>query len=187
MLGGWGRRRNGIGLAGLFAAVLALGACGSNRIEVERIVALPADAPAATYVVVRAKAQDHAKDYPKYADQIAAQLAAKGFTRVEAARQAKYALMFSYDGDGSGGGMGSMDVYRHDKKPEGKVEHTVSIALFDLSRPDRPDEKVFGGRASCKVETPHVDIVIASLIEAVLIDFPGKARETYTVKLPPLE
>ncbi len=186
-----GRRRQNPGrMLTVFAmlAVMAVSACGGGRIEVARMAVLPTDAQKTTFVMVRAKSQDRAKDYPKFADQIATQLVAKGLARVDAPSQAKYAVMFSYDGDG-GTGDSSEGGRRsgRDKKGDGKVERTVSIALFDLSRPDQPDEKVFGGRAHCTAETTNPNAVVSALIDAILKDFPGKAHETYSVSLPDLE
>ena len=168
-------------------AVMALSACGGGRIEVDRMAVLPPDTVKTTFVMVRAKSQDHSKSYPKFADRIAEKLAAKGFSRVDAASQAKYAVMFSYDGDGMAGASDGGRHGMHDKKGEGKVERMVSIALFDLSRPDQPDEKVFGGRAKCTTETANPDAVISALIDAILKDFPGKAHETYSTGLPDID
>lgn len=176
-----------LGLLALFA-VLALSACGGGRIEVERIAVLPDDAPKSSFVVVRGKSQDHAKEFPKFADQIAAKLIAKGLSRVDTPSQAKYAVMLSYSGDGmKAAADGGRRSERDKKGGEGKAERTVSIALFDLTRPDRPDEKVFGGWAKCTAETANSDAVIAALIDAILKDFPGKGRESYSASLPALD
>lgn len=178
---GWSWRMLGL------LAVMVLSACSGGRIDVTRTAALPDDVPKATFIMVRGKTQDHAKEWPKFADQIAGQLAARNLSRVEAASQARYAVMFSYDGDGMGGkSEGSARKHRDkDKKSGGgPVEREVSIALFDLSRPNQPNEKVFGGRALCKTEAADANAVVAAMIDAVLKDFPGKDRETYGVSLP---
>jgi len=164
--------------------VVALSACSGGKIEVARMEVLPTDAAKTTFVVVRAKSQDHAKDYPKFADQIAALLTAKGFSKVDSPSQAKYAVMFSYDG---GEMAASQRGNRNKKDADEKAERTVSIALFDLARPDQPDEKVFGGRAHCSTEKANSEAAVAAMIDAIMKDFPGKAHETYSVSLPDFE
>ncbi len=175
-------------LARMFAvlAVMAVTACGGARIDVSRMTTLAAEPQKATFVMVRTKAQDRSTDYPKLADQIAAQLVAKGFSRVESAAQARYALMFTYDGEGVGGDSGSKR--RASKKnADEKIELSLSIALFDLTRPNQPDEKVFGGRARCLVEPTNPVAIGSALIEVVLRDFPGKSHETYSARLADVE
>ena len=185
-----GRRRQNPGrMLTVFAmlAVMAVSACGGGRIEVARMAVLPTDAQKTTFVMVRAKSQDRAKDYPKFADQIATQLVAKGLARVDAPSQAKYAVMFSYDGDGS---KSEADVWKRNNKSknsEGKQERTVAVALFDLTRPNQTNEKVWGGQARCSVETSNRKAVVEALIDAVMKDYPGKGRETYSVSLPDID
>jgi len=166
--------------------LLTLAACGGEDIHVERAAALPSDAEVAPFVVLRAKAQSGAKDFDKYADHIAGDLAAKGFTRVDQPAQARYAVMFSYDGDGAGWIYEEGSLSRKDsKRDENSVDRTVSIILFDLTRPKRTDEQVFAGRAQCLVETTtHDSVLVTALFDAVLRDFPGSRREIYTVGLP---
>jgi hypothetical protein len=175
-------------LAGLFVllAVIALSACGGGKIEVERVASLPADAQKATFAVLPANGQDHAKDYPKFADQIAARLAPRGLSRVESPSQARYALMFFYNGDGRPEASADERWGRSERRAdESKIERSVSILLYDLTRPERTDEKVFGGRARCFVDTSkHDPQVLSALIDALLQDFPGKSRETFSVSLP---
>lgn len=170
------------------ALVLALGACGGGKIEVTRLAELPGDAPAApNFVVVRAKTQDRAPDFAEFADRIAKALTAKGLARVDAPAQARYALMFSYDGDGS---KSEADVWKRNNKSknsEGKQERTVAVALFDLTRPNQTNEKVWGGQARCSVETSNRKAVVEALIDAVMKDYPGKGRETYSVSLPDID
>jgi len=97
--------------------------------------------------VVRAKSQDHAKDYPKFADQIAALLTAKGFSKVDSPSQAKYAVMFSYDG---GEMAASQRGNRNKKDADEKAERTVSIALFDLARRRLSHRADPGGRTAAR-------------------------------------
>ncbi len=194
--------------AGMLAvlAVMAVSACGGGpKIEVERTTTLPPEPAKATYVFVRAKGQDHARDYAKFADQIAGQLAAKGFSRVDSTAQARYALMFSYDGDGQrrgseGGDSEESYRSRHGRDHDDGPEVSASIALFDLTRPNQPGEKVFGGWAQGpegKEKDQDKDwakkrakaaarrtAVVAALIDAILKDFPGEASEDYSASLP---
>ena len=172
-------------------ATIAVSACGGGNsdIEVQRMAALPPDARQATFIVLKAKAQRGGKDYASLADQIAGQLTAKGFSRVDAAANARYGLMFSYDGDGAGwideqGRRSSVSR----KGEGGKYERNVSIVLYDLTRPNRADEEVFGARAQCTVETAKHDLVVwSAMVDAALRDFPGEANEKYSVSLPKLE
>lgn len=163
-------------------AVMAVSACGGGQIDVQRTTTLPPQPVKATYVFVRTRAQDHAKDYARFSDQIARQLAAKGFARVDSPSQARYALMFSDDG----GGRGEDSEERYGRRHGGSkgIEVSASIALFDLTRPDQPGEKVFGGWAQGPEGKVKHDAMVSALIDAILRDFPGEASETYSASLP---
>jgi hypothetical protein len=171
--------------------LLSLGACGSSeKIAVERSAVLPGEVQAARFVLVPAKGQEKARDFAKYANQITAQLASHGFVRVEDAGQARYALMFSYDGDG----LDRAAEERHraagasaerKQRGEAKTQRSLSIILYDLSKPNRPDEAVFSGFAECSVDSVSRDPqVMPAMIDAVMKEFPGRNRENYTVSLP---
>ena len=121
---------------------------------------------------------------------MAANLVAKGFTRVEQPAQARLALMLAYDGDGAGWVFEDIGKSPKDlsKRDENAVDRTVSVTLFDLTRPKRTDEEVFSGRAQATVETTtHDTILIPALFDAVLRDFPGSGHESYTVSLPKMD
>lgn len=166
-------------------AVVAVGACGGEQIDVERMAAFPPDAPKATFVIVKKRQQDRAKTYAKFADQIARQLAAKGFTRVDTAAKARYALMFSYYGDGTT--KETEQEYRaanNWKRRKDLGKPTASIALFDLTRPNQPGERVFGGWAEYGEEAKDHDAMVTAMIDAILKDFPGKSHETYSADPP---
>jgi hypothetical protein len=175
------------GLLPVFAiiATLALTACGSDKIEVERTSVLGTLAQP-NFVLIQATGQERARDYGKYADQIASAMSAYGFKKVDDAKNARYALMFSYDGDGLE--RASEDRHRtinEKKKKDDKVERTMSIILYDLTRPRMVDETVFGGYAQCAVDSARRDpTVIPLMIDAIMKDFPGSGRETYTASLP---
>lgn len=167
-------------------AALALCACGSDpNIKVDRSAALPRDA-AARFVVIPTKVQDSAKDYEKYATQIAGRIGANGLTRVSDAAQARYGLMFSYDGDGMTNAAEERHrVFAEKKEEEGKIKRSVSVTLYDLTKPHQHDEVVFNAVAECKTERGYDNgKVIAALLDAALQDFPGKSRETFEVDLP---
>ena len=169
------------------ALLVMLSACGSDHIEVERTAALPV--LQANFVVIPSKTQDKAKDYSKYADLITTDLSRTGLHRVEDAAQARYGLMFSYDGDGAE--RGSDDRHRgigEKKYSDGKVARTVSIMIYDLTRPRLINEAVFGGYAECPVDSLRRDpIVMPAMFDAILKDFPGEGRETYKADLPSMK
>ncbi len=58
------------------------------------------------------------------------------------------------------------------------------IAIFDLTKPQRPDEKVFDAEAWAKAPHDGSDSVVTAMIEAALKDFPGKPEENYSVPVP---
>ncbi len=66
------------------------------------------------------------------------------------------------------------------------AEGTTSfrIAIFDLSKPQQPDEKVFDAEAWAKASHEVSDKVVGAMIEAALKDFPGKPEENYSVPVP---
>jgi len=164
---------------------LALTACGSDKIEVERTSVL-GTLSQPNFIVQPANGQERARDFNKYADQIAGAMSAYGFKRVDDAKNAHYALMFSYDGDGLE--RASEDRHRtinEKKKRDDKVDRTMSIILYDLTRPRLVDETVFGGYAQCSVDSARRDpTVIPLMIDAIMKDFPGSGRETYSASLP---
>lgn len=170
-------------------SVMVVSACGGGRIEVERITSLPPGVLKANFIILQSKEQTGAREFSEFADKIAGQLAAKGLTRVTEASAARYGVMFSYSGDGTRNDYGDARNGRRDRKEDdGDVVRTASIVLYDLTRPDRPDEKVFGAQAQCKVKTAaHDAVVLSALFDALLKDFPGAARETYSEPVPKTE
>jgi hypothetical protein len=58
------------------------------------------------------------------------------------------------------------------------------IAIFDLTKPQRPDEKVFDAEAWAKAPHDGSDQVVSAMIDAALKDFPGKPQEDYSVPVP---
>jgi hypothetical protein len=168
---------------------LALSACGGNKIMVDRSVDFSPGARTGNFVVLPAKGQERAKDYSKYADLIATQLSAAGLTRVEDAAQARYALLFSYDGDGLSNASEDRRDWRHDNTvDDGKIERSISVTLYDMTRQQQYNELVFGGWANCRIETAGRDsVLLPAMFNAVLKDFPGDGHETYKVRVPDLK
>jgi uncharacterized protein YcfL len=170
---------------------LLLSACGSSSaIEVERSVALANLSQQSNFVVLPAAQQERARDFAKYGDQIAGVLTSYGLKRVEDPAQARYAVMFSYDGDG----LERASDERHraipeKKRKEGMVERSMTIVLYDLTRPKMIDEAVFSGYADCSVDSIRRDpIVVPLMISAILKDFPGSnGRDSYSTGLPDMK
>ena len=170
-------------------SVVAVSACSSEKIAVERITSLPPGALNANFIILQAKEQRGAKDYSEFSDKIAAQLTAKGLSRVTDPSAARYGVMFFYSGDGSRNDyVDDRNGRRERKEGEGEVVRSASIVFYDLTRPDRPDEKVFGAQAHCKVNTTSQDaVVLSALFDAILKDFPGAPRETYSAPIPKID
>jgi hypothetical protein len=85
---------------------------------------------------------------------------------------------------GAPGGSGAGAGISHGTVVEG--EGRVQIAMFDLTRPERPDEKVFAAEVTAPVKPGH-DPAFAAMIAAAFKDFPGKGKQDFTVKLPEKE
>jgi hypothetical protein len=85
------------------------------------------------------------------------------------------------NGHRPGGGFGG-DMPR----PTGVADADQSrlrIAIFDLTKPKSPQERVF--HAEAHAPTPHTGREIAAMISAALKDFPGKTKESFSVPVPP--
>ncbi len=79
-----------------------------------------------------------------------------------------------------GGGFGG-DMPR----PNGVADTDQSrlrIAIFDLTKPKSPQERVF--HAEAHAPTPRSGREIAAMISAALKDFPGKTKESFSVPVP---
>jgi hypothetical protein len=84
------------------------------------------------------------------------------------------------EGGRHGGGFGG-DMPR----PTGVADSDQSrlrIAIFDLTKPRSPQERVF--HAEAHAPTPHTGREIAAMISAALKDFPGKSKESFSVPVP---
>jgi len=87
---------------------------------------------------------------------------------------------------GQGGGPPPADApggagIRHTAADSG--EGRVQISMYDLTKPQQPDEKVLGVEVSAPVKTGH-EPAFLPMIAAAFKDFPGKDKETYSVPLP---
>jgi hypothetical protein len=93
-----------------------------------------------------------------------------------------------------GGGMGGRGANFADTGPDqhDRVARVASaagntsfrIAIFDLTKPQRPDEKVFDAEAWAKAPHEGSDTLVVAMIEAALKDFPGKPEENFSVPVP---
>jgi len=171
----------------LVGLLVACGSKGSDRIEVSRVTVLPADLKQVAFVVVRPKSQDSVEEFDAYADQVAKRLAEKGMVRVDKAAKARYALLLSYD-EGPEAFDTALDKRRKSREKDDEMmmaAKAVTIAIFDLTRPNRIDEKVFGARARCSAFGDGATCAAAPLIDAALKDFPGGGEDDkFSVRLP---
>ncbi len=92
-------------------------------------------------------------------------------------------------GGGGGGGFGGGGGHHHGGGGGGKSDtdsHDTSlrIAIFDLTKPKSPDERVFFASAHAPIGQDENDASVSAMIDAALKDFPGKPRETFSVALP---
>jgi hypothetical protein len=90
-------------------------------------------------------------------------------------------------GGGRGGNFGDPGSDQHDRVARvASASGTASfrIAIFDLSKPQSPDEKLFDAEAWAKAPREGGDTVVAAMIEAALKDFPGKPQENFSVPVP---
>jgi hypothetical protein len=91
-------------------------------------------------------------------------------------------------GGGRGANFGDTGSESHDhvaRSVSGSGNTSFRIAIFDLSKPLSPDEKVFDAEAWAKAPHEASDTVVAAMIEAALKDFPGKPQENFSVPVPP--
>jgi hypothetical protein len=199
-----------LALAGCLA--LALGAChAADSIDVTRRTSLSPAVKGAPFLVLLSEDEGSDPSYRGYAAALAGQLRAQGLAGVNDPKQARYAVMLerdwphkhpasdassgSADGGGmagrgsggggfgggghhhgGGGGLGRSDADTHDT--------ALRIAVFDLSKPNSPQEQVFFASAHAPVGQDENDAAIDTMIQAALKDFPGKPHETFSVALP---
>jgi len=172
--------------------VTLVAACGGEHIEVIRTTALPPTPPKAAFIVLQAAAQEGSENFKSYADRVAAQLVQKGFTRVDKASQARYAVMFTFNEEELDAEAKAAEKRRQkahkgehkdDHKEEDATERTLSIAIFDLTLPNSSGEKVFGAHAHCPPRKDGGGPVTPAMIDAALRDFPGDEHENYSLRL----
>ena len=174
--------------------VTLVAACGGESIDVIRTTALPPTPPKAAFVTLQAAAQEGSEHYKEYADRVAQLLIQKGFTRVDKAAQARYAVMFTFNEEDLDAEAKAAEKrrerarkgeHREDRKDkeEDVTDRTLSIAMFDLTLPNSSGEKVFGAHAHCPPRKDGGGAVTPGLIDAALHDFPGDEHESYSMKL----
>lgn len=87
-------------------------------------------------------------------------------------------------GGGGSGGFGHHHGSNMSSGAAGSRDTSLRIAIFDLTRPNKPDERVFFAKAQAPIAKDENDTAVNAMINAALKDFPGQARETYAVDLP---
>ncbi len=90
-------------------------------------------------------------------------------------------------GGGRGGNFAETGDVPHEHISRGGSESgntSFRIAIFDLSKPQSPDEKLFDAEAWAKAPREPSDAVVTAMIEAALKDFPGKPQENFSVPVP---
>ena len=187
-MGHWIARLRPLG-AVLLLTLLA--ACSHPHIEVVRTQSLPSDAPKASFIMLQSATQEGDANYDRFADQIAQHLISQGFTRVTTAAKARYAVMFTTDEpDPEAENRSSKRRRAKDKDKETRhydnddgVERSLTIAIFDLTRPNSSGEKVFGAFVKSPSRKDGGGLVTPAMIDAALKDFPGEESESYKVRL----
>jgi hypothetical protein len=197
-------------LALCFAVGLA--ACGANHsIDVSRRTSLSPAVKGAPFLVLLSEDEGNDPSYHAYAAELASQLQAQGLAGVNDPRRAHYAVMLERDwpqshhasdgestsndtggrgGHGGGGGFGGGGGHHHgggggfSKSDSDPNDASLRIAIFDLTKPKSPDERVFFASAHAPSGHDEDDSAINAMIEAALKDFPGKPRESFSVALP---
>jgi hypothetical protein len=189
--------------------VVGLAGCGAGKtIDVTRQSRLSSPVKNAAFIVLLSTDQGGQPEYQEYAATLARQLQAQGLAGVRDPAKARYAVMFdrtwphkhaesdvsqdsgeSMHGGGFGGGGGGGGHHHGGGGGLGgdrgdSSDTSVRIALFDLTKPDSPQEKVFFAKVRAPIGQDEDDAAVDTMIEAALKDFPGKRNETFSVALP---
>jgi hypothetical protein len=192
----------------LLLLLSSVAACTTGHgIDVTRSTSLFQPAKGTPYLVLLSSDQGDDPSYQNYAQTLSVQLQAQGLTTVREAARAHYAIMLERDWPhhgrttpadqsdavsahthGMGGGMGHGGEHHHGGGTSASQEDpratSLLIGIFDLTKPNRPDERVFFAKAHAATGKDDNDAVVDAMIVAALRDFPGKARESYDVALP---
>jgi hypothetical protein len=190
---------------------VSLAACGANHsIDVTRRTTLSPAVKGAPFLVLLSEDEGNDPSYHAYATELAGQLQARGLAGVNDPKKAHYAVMLERDwpqrhhasdddstrsdtsgrgGHGGGGGFGGGGGHHHgggglNTSDRETNDATLRIAIFDLTKPKSPDERVFFASAHAPSGHEDEDSAINAMIEAALRDFPGKPHEAFSVPLP---
>jgi hypothetical protein len=192
--------------------VLLLAACSSNTIDVARRANFTSASTGAPFIVLLTDEQQSDPDTVRDASFLVRQLEADGLAAADKTADARYAVMLepgrvtqtgdetastqsdSQGGGGFGGGggrgMGGGGFGGHHgghgfgqsrSAPEPGV---LRIAIFDLTKPRSPKERVFYAEVRAPRDRRQSEEVVDAMIAAALKNFPGKTRESYSEPLP---
>ncbi len=198
----------------LAAMLPGLGACTASGIDVTRRTSLSGVGRDAAFIVLLTDDQAGVADYQHYADLLVDDLRADGLVPASKPADARYAVMLAHilpkahggsEDDGSsaadgpisggrgmggghggsgGGGFGHRGGRGMGGGDSGSDQDVLRIAMFDLTKPRSPEERVFYAEVRAPSDRQSSDMV-ADMITAALRNFPGKPKESYTEPLPP--
>jgi len=200
--------RDKITQAALAGLLLCVSGCGSDTIDVTRVSRLSTGVGKERFTILLTEQEQNDTQYRRYAVALSKQIQAHGFVPVEDPRDARYAVVLNLvepqlpedfvpptagDSDSTTAGLSAPDHAQHAADPATApgIRHTASdsgeghvlIAMYDLTKPQQPDEKVLGVDVTAPVKSGH-EPAFLPMIAAAFKDFPGQARQTYSVPLP---
>ncbi len=192
--------------------LVGLAACISNTIEVTRRTSFPPAATGARFIVLLTDEQQGDPDIVHDASFLVARLEADGLVAANTSADARYAVMLARSrpsqhqeadsaasaddreangfggagghgmgGGGFGGHHGGHGMGRGQSSPERGV---LRIAMFDLTKPRSPKERVFYAEVHAPADRQASEDVVEAMIAAALKNFPGKSSESYSEPLP---
>ncbi len=179
------------------------GCAANHSIDVTRQSRLTSPVKGASFIVLLSEDEGGQTDYQDYSATLAKQLQAQGLAGVNDPGKARYAVMLERDwphhhqasdesqdsgGGMHGGGMGGGGHHHGGGGTGGGGEDSrdtsLRIAVFDLSKPNSPQEKVFFAKAQAPIGQDENEAAVDTMIQAAMRDFPGKPHESYSVALP---
>jgi len=193
--------------------LIGLGACSSNTIDVTRRSSLPGAGKGAPFIVLLTDEQQSDPDAVHDASFLVTQLEADGLVAASKTADARYAVMLARSrpgehhdesggsqdeaasqgggfGGGGGRGMGGGGFGGHHGghgmggNASASESDVLRIAIFDLTQPRSPKERVFYAEVRAPADRQASPDVVEAMIEAALKNFPGKSRESYSQPLP---
>jgi hypothetical protein len=201
------RRLTYAALAGL---LLGLGGCGADTIDVTRVSRLSTGATNERFTILLTEQEQNDAQYRRYAVALSKQIQAHGLVPVDDPSGARYAVVLNLvepqlpedfvppaappsdmNAPGLSAPSHAAEQAPADPAAAAGIRHTaadsgegrVLIAMYDLTKPQQPDEKVLGIEVTAPVKTGR-EPAFLPMIAAAFKDFPGKANETYSVPLP---